>query len=228
MKNFSKTVAALTLGAATVVALAGCAGSTPVKAAAASHTATPTRSASPSPSVGPLEDGLTWKSGLKMVGDAGGGYFATFMNPLMNDAGWAEIPERTDWNGGKWAYKSTTTSCEISFFQGSVSGVTIVPGDDRASTVNALKALYGDVYPVVESSVTDVSLRYGMSGPIKPGDPVVDMLSATGTAPDFGMVVWARVFSSIGQTTYLSGQCESPEELATVTTAFTRFGMLGY
>ena len=212
--------------AATAFLLAGC-----VPAALAPHSSSRSGSLPPSKTApgSPLKDGLTWSSGLTVRTDADGGYFPAFVNPLAGDtANWTVIPSATDVTGGKGAYRSATSSCTLRVFQGTASDVTMVPGDDRASTLAVLGAAYGPSFADVQDKVVEAPLSYGIDGAVRPGEPIVDGLALVQTSDtNGGSILWARAFSSIEETAMLGATCDAVADLPVAFGAISRFGMVG-
>ncbi|MFK3672477.1 hypothetical protein ACI2IX_20100 [Leifsonia aquatica] len=219
------TIAVAALTTATALTLTACV--PPQLLHSAKRTPTPTPTSTITAEADELDDydyrlSLTWAEGADLSADEGR---PVWIDPLIADSDWTLI-EGLPGNGG-WTYKSTINSCHVTFFQGTLSDVDPVAGDDQASTRAVLAGMFQGSWDEVSPRAISYPLNFGMTAATISHKYVVDGIGVRAEVLDgSGEVrVWARSYGNLGVTTYNVMRCESGAELTTVQGALDRFAI---
>ncbi|MFJ3395338.1 hypothetical protein [Leifsonia aquatica] len=212
MNRRSTILAAAGVAAATAILFSGCASATahPPKPSSRSstwtdHAATGDNVDAGASTTEAVKD-LTWSSGLNL---SAAGALPQWVDPLVADPDWTV--ESPDNGNGTWSYQSTTNSCTLTFYQGAVSDVSPVAGDDQASSTAVLAGIYGDSWSTVSAHAMSYPLGYGAA--LAKASGVVDGMAVQATGATSASQVWVRTFWSVNITAYNVIQCGTGAEL---------------
>ncbi|MFK4852602.1 hypothetical protein ACI3KT_13290 [Microbacterium sp. ZW T6_19] len=131
----------------------------------------------------------------------GDGFFA--------DDGW-KVTKADDGNGG-WAYGTVDDVCIAQFWQGDISSLPLVPGDDGASSDALLAYVLGNSTAAEVTPLADtVTLGYGAGG-----DPSLEARQVVGADSGRDWYITARAFTATGYGVYLITDCTGGDVAAT-------------
>lgn len=148
---------------------------------------------------------LTFDEGLDLTSTAriewGDGFIA--------DDGW-EIVSPDDGNGG-WTYGTVDGTCTVRFWQGNISDLPIVPGDDSASS----DAVLGVLLQVTTAEITPLATT-GEFSYMAGGTGGVEMRQVVGQEGSRSWLMAARTFTQTGASLYTIVDCTAGDAEATM------------
>jgi hypothetical protein len=126
------------------------------------------------------------------------------------DDGW-KITKPDDGNGG-WAYGTIDDVCIAQFWQGDISSLPLVDGDDSASSDAVLAYVLGDSTTAADITplAGTVQLGYGAGGA-----PSLDARQVVGADDGRDWYITARAFTATGYGVYLITDCTGGDIAAT-------------
>ncbi|WP_157540850.1 hypothetical protein [Microbacterium sp. XT11] len=142
-------------------------------------------------------DGLSFADGASIPASAhiewGDGFFM--------DDGWT-VTSPDDGNGG-WAYGTTDGTCVARFWQGDVSGLPLVAGDDSASSDALLAYVIGDASAAdITPLAVTASLGYGTGS-----NQTLEARQIIGEDGDRRWAITARAFTANAHGVYVIADC---------------------
>lgn len=148
---------------------------------------------------------LTFEEGLDLSSSAriewGDGFIV--------DDGW-KIVSPDDGNGG-WTYGTKDGTCTVRFWQGNISDLPIVPGDDSASS----DAVLGVLLQVSTAEITPVATT-GEFSYMAGGAGGVEMRQVVGQEGSRSWLMAARTFTRTGASLYTIVDCTAGDAEATM------------
>ena len=190
----SLRLAATAIAAMTVLPLSGCL-----------YAQIPPESASTAPSLdaetdapddGPSSSTLTFEEGLDLSSTA----YIEWGDGLMVDDGW-KVVSPDDGNGG-WTYGTVDGTCTAQFWQGHLTDVPVIDGDDSASSDAILGVLLQTPTADITSAATTGEFSY-MAG----GSGGVEMRQVSAFEGSRSWLMAARAFTATGVGLYTIVDC---------------------
>lgn len=160
----------------------------------------PTASPSAQPSEGSsgdLPSALTFADGNDIPSSA----YIQWGDGFIADDGW-KIVEPDDGNGG-WTYGTVDDTCTAQFWQGLISDVPTVPGDDGVSSDAMLAVILGESDA---AAITPLSTTGGFSYQVG-GNTDVENRQVMGADADRQWAIAARAFTATGVGLYVIVDC---------------------
>lgn len=174
---------------------------------APSPTATPSEQPSDDPaeeSSGALPTALSFADGADLPAAA----YIEWGDGLIADSGWT-IASPDDGNGG-WSYGTVDGTCTAQFWQGLISDVPTVPGDDAASSDAMLAVILGEAdIAAVAAAATTSAFSYQVGG-----NSDVEARQIAGGADDRQWIMAARAFTATGVGLYVIVDCTGADAAA--------------
>lgn len=193
-----RLAAAAAIAALTILPLSGCL-----------YAQIPETVRTPDPSFLPIEPApgstLTFEEGLDLSSSAriewGDGFIV--------DDSW-KIVSPDDGNGG-WTYGTVDGTCTVRFWQGNISDLPIVPGDDSASS----DAVLGVLLQVSTAEITPLATT-GEFSYMAGGSGGVEMRQVVGQEGSRSWLMAARTFTQTGVSLYTIVDCTAGDAEATM------------
>jgi hypothetical protein len=157
----------------------------------------PSEAPSSEPTDAPSGDGLSFADGASLPASA----HIEWADGFFMDDGWT-VTSPDDGNGG-WAYGTTDGTCVARFWQGDVSGLPLVAGDDSASSDALLAYVIGDASAAdITPLAVTASLGYGTGS-----NTALDARQVVGEDGDRRWVITARAFTANAHGVYVIADC---------------------
>ncbi|MEU4014466.1 hypothetical protein AB0E56_04295 [Microbacterium sp. NPDC028030] len=189
-------LAVTTLAAVTVVSLSGCLYSQIPEAGPSSAPSSESGSPSEAPSEGAQGSTLTFEEGLDLASDT----YIEWGDGFLADERW-ETVSPDDGNGG-WTYGTADGTCTVRFWQGHLTDVPIVEGDDSASS----DAILGVLLETPTADITPVATT-GEFSYMAGGSGGVEMRQVSAVEGSRSWLMAARAFTQTGVGLYTIVDC---------------------
>ena len=191
-------LAAVAIVAVAVLPLSGC------LFAQIPNSAKPTESTPPSepaPTDEPAEEPsggttMTFAEGLDLSSSA----YIEWGDGFLTDDAWTTV--KPDDGNGRWTYGTVDGTCTVEFWQGRISDVPVVTGDDSASS----DAILGVLLQTPTEEITPVATTGEFSYQLGGGGGVENR-QVVGTDGDRTWTMAARAFTTVGVGLYVIVDC---------------------
>lgn len=127
--------------------------------------------------------------------------YAQWGDGLFADDGW-KVVEPDDGNGG-WTYGTVDDTCTAQFWQGLISDVPVVEGDDHVSSDAMLAVILGDA---TAADITPLATTGGFAYQTG-GNTDVENRQLAGAEGERAWVIAARAFTATGSGFYVVVDC---------------------
>lgn len=189
-------LAVTTLAAVALVSLSGCLYSQIPEAGPSSAPSSESGSPSEAPSEGAQGSTLTFEEGLDLASDT----YIEWGDGFLADERW-ETVSPDDGNGG-WTYGTADGTCTVRFWQGHLTDVPIVEGDDSASS----DAILGVLLETPTADITPVATT-GEFSYMAGGSGGVEMRQVSAVEGSRSWLMAARAFTQTGVGLYTIVDC---------------------
>lgn len=165
----------------------------------------PTTEASEEPGGG-IPSTMTFDDGADLPATA----YIQWGDGLITDDGWKSV-KPDDGNGG-WTYGTVDDTCTAQFWQGQISDVPTVPGDDSVSSDAMLAVILGDA---TAADITPVATTSAFTYQVG-GNAEVENRRLVGDAGERQWIIAGRAFATTGVGLYVIVDCIGGDVEATM------------